>query len=292
MGTAALWKDAAPFELSPVRQVQAHELVVDQIRTAIMLGRFRQGETLPTERQLAAFLQASRTTVQEAVSILASEGILDVRRGRGGGLFVRAFTADEEAVRRTLSAHHDRMTEVFDFRLAVESFAAKYAAERRTKADLRELRQLLAAMDELRASMHGNDSSLTAQFVQADTRFHLRIAETARSPWLHRSVAMARVEMFRPVGAIFKHLEPAPTTCTSRSSTSSKSATQTKRPALCTSTSTAPGRSSTCGCVPVPPRVHPAARLAAGEGGPPAESCRLIRNPRYPSATTRRHSSR
>ena len=94
---------------------------------------------------------------------------------------MRAFTADEEAVRRTLSAHHDRMTEVFDFRLAVESFAAKYAAERRTKADLRELRQLLAAMDELRASMHGNDSSLTAQFVQADTRFHLRIAETARS---------------------------------------------------------------------------------------------------------------
>jgi len=127
MGTAAPWRDVAPFELSPVRQVQAHELVVDQIRTAIMLGRFRPGETLPTERQLAAFLQVSRTTVQEAVSILASEGILDVRRGRGGGLFVRAFTADEEAVRRTLSAHHDRMTEVFDFRLAVESFAAKYA---------------------------------------------------------------------------------------------------------------------------------------------------------------------
>ena len=63
MGTAALGKDAAPFELSPVRQVQAHELVVDQIRTAIMLGRFRPGETLPTERQLAAFLQTSRTTV-------------------------------------------------------------------------------------------------------------------------------------------------------------------------------------------------------------------------------------
>ena len=208
MGTAALWKDAAPFELSPVRQVQAHELVVDQIRTAIMLGRFRQGETLPTERQLAAFLQASRTTVQEAVSILASEDILDVRRGRGGGLFVRAFSADEEAVRQALSAHHDRMTEVFDFRLAVESFAAKYAAERWTKADLQELRWLLAAMDELTATMHGNDGSLTAQFVQADTRFHLRIAETARSPWLHRSVAMARVEMFRPVGAIFKRLEP------------------------------------------------------------------------------------
>ena len=63
MGTAAPWRDVAPFELSPVRQVQAHELVVDQIRTAIMLGRFRPGETLPTERQLAAFLQTSRTTV-------------------------------------------------------------------------------------------------------------------------------------------------------------------------------------------------------------------------------------
>ena len=63
-------------------------------------------------------------------------------------------------------------------------------------------------MDELKASMHGNDSSLTAQFIQVDTRFHLRIAESARSPWLYRSVTMARVEMFRPVGAIFKRLEP------------------------------------------------------------------------------------
>lgn len=208
MGTAALPKDAAPFELSPVRQVQAHELVVDQIRTAIMLGRFRPGETLPTERQLAEFLQVSRATVREAVSVLASEGILDVRRGRGGGLFVRAFTADEEAVRQALRAHHDRMTEVFDFRVAVESFAAKYAAERRTKADLQELRRLLAVMDELKASMHGDDSSVAAQFIRVDTRFHLRIAETARSPWLYRSVTMARVEMFRPVGAIFKRLEP------------------------------------------------------------------------------------
>lgn len=205
MGTAAQPKEAAPFELSPVRQVQAHELVVDQIRTAIMLGRFRPGETLPTERQLAEFLQVSRTTVREAVSVLANDGILDVRRGRGGGLFVRAFTADEEAVRQALRAHRDRMTEVFDFRLAVESFAAKYAAERRTKPDLHKLRRLLAVMDELQAS---NDNSLTAQFIQVDTRFHLCIAETARSPWLHRSVTMARVEMFRPVGAIFKRLEP------------------------------------------------------------------------------------
>lgn len=207
MATVPPPKNLAPFELAPVRQVQAHELVVDQIRTSIMLGRFRPGETLPPERQLAEFLQVSRTTVREAVSVLVGEGILEVRRGRGGGLFVRALTADEDAVRQVLHANRDRMQEVFDFRLAVESFAARYAAERRTRGDLQELRRLLAVMDEVVCTLHGDDSSLTAQFVRVDTRFHLRIAEAARSPWLYQAVTTARVEMFRPVGAIFKRLE-------------------------------------------------------------------------------------
>ena len=59
-GTAALWKDAAPFELSPVRQVQAHELVVDQIRAVIMLGRFCPGEMVDMWLRTGSFTSSPR----------------------------------------------------------------------------------------------------------------------------------------------------------------------------------------------------------------------------------------
>ncbi len=44
------------LELSRVRQIPAHELVVDQIRRALELGRFKPGDKLPTERDLSEML--------------------------------------------------------------------------------------------------------------------------------------------------------------------------------------------------------------------------------------------
>jgi GntR family transcriptional regulator, transcriptional repressor for pyruvate dehydrogenase complex len=200
--------DESLFALAPVRQIAAHELVLDQIRTAILLGRFQPGEALPPERQLAEFLGVSRMTVREAVAVLAGEGILDVRRGRGGGLFVKSLEVDERASRESLRKSRDRLREVFDFRVAVESSCARLAAERRTATDLRSLRQLHRAMLEVKSKLTDDDPEHTAEFQRLDTQFHLSIAKAAKSAWLANAVTMARVEMFRPVGHFFKHLEP------------------------------------------------------------------------------------
>ena len=45
-----------------IEQPPAHELVVDQIRRAIQLGRFLPGDKLPAERDLAGLLGVSRAT--------------------------------------------------------------------------------------------------------------------------------------------------------------------------------------------------------------------------------------
>lgn len=199
--------DESLFSLAPVRQIAAHELVLDQIRTAILLGRFKHGEALPPERQLAEFMGVSRMTVREAVAVLANEGILDVRRGRGGGLFVKIRPSDDEASRESLRKSRDRLREVFDFRSAVESFSARLAAERRTATDVRALRRLHVSMLDIRSRLTHDDPALTADFQRLDTEFHLSIAKAAKSPWLAEAVTMARVEMFRPVGHLFMHLE-------------------------------------------------------------------------------------
>ena len=79
---------ASAPRIEPVQLMLAHELVLEQLRTALALGRFRAGDTLPRERDLAEMLQCLRPPVREALAVLASEGVIEIRRGRGGGLFV------------------------------------------------------------------------------------------------------------------------------------------------------------------------------------------------------------
>jgi GntR family transcriptional repressor for pyruvate dehydrogenase complex len=52
--------------LSPVRQIPAHELVVDQMRRALELGQFRPGDRLPTERELRREMRRNKRAIRDA----------------------------------------------------------------------------------------------------------------------------------------------------------------------------------------------------------------------------------
>jgi DNA-binding GntR family transcriptional regulator len=71
-----------------VEQPRAHEFVAEQLRREIALGIIQPGSRLPSERDLAQLFGVSRITVQQAVNLLESEGLVWARRGRGGGTFV------------------------------------------------------------------------------------------------------------------------------------------------------------------------------------------------------------
>ncbi|MGE0219100.1 FadR/GntR family transcriptional regulator [Mycolicibacterium sp.] len=201
---------SAQIELSRVRQIPAHELVVDQIRRALELGRFKPGDKLPTERELSEMLDVSRTVVRSAMTILDREGLVSVRRGRGGGVTVLAPPHDEAAARRTLRDNRASLQNAFDYRVIVESGAARLAAERRRAADVTQLRKQLAAMDAhiARACTEENSPHLVTEWQSLDSAFHLKIAEACRNDLLFDSVATARRAMWLPVGAIFHHVEP------------------------------------------------------------------------------------
>lgn len=195
--------------MSPVRLQAAHELVLEQIRTAILLGRYRPGDSLPPERALAEFLNVSRTTVRGAISILAEEGLVEVKRGRGGGLFVRRINVSDSRMRALLEANRDRIREVFEFRQTVEGASAALAAQRRTPGDLKEIRKLYDAMEAMK-SPHGmlpTNPEDSAHFHSLDTEYHLAIARASHNPWFEQSVVLGRIEMFRPVGALFNSLD-------------------------------------------------------------------------------------
>jgi GntR family transcriptional repressor for pyruvate dehydrogenase complex len=141
------------------------------------------------------------------VAVLVAEELLQVKRGRGGGLFVRPAKSPS-VDRQNLAEQRAVLRAVFDFRVAVESSCAELAALRRNAADVRRLRKLHREMGELTASNASEPTpSGTARFLALDSDFHTAIATAARSPQLAEAMAQGRLNMFRPVGGIFNRLE-------------------------------------------------------------------------------------
>jgi GntR family transcriptional regulator len=67
--------------------------VIDQIRRQVVAGQLREGEQLPSVRDLASRLRVNPMTVSKAYSLLEMEGLLE--RRRGVGLFVAELATDE-----------------------------------------------------------------------------------------------------------------------------------------------------------------------------------------------------
>ncbi|MFB6556980.1 FadR/GntR family transcriptional regulator, partial [Streptomyces sp. NPDC056405] len=90
--------------LRPVRAGNGFEEALEQILQIVRLGLVPQGERLPAERELAERLQISRVTLREVLKVLQDEGLVESRRGRYGGTFVRVRTENpgEAELRRRI----------------------------------------------------------------------------------------------------------------------------------------------------------------------------------------------
>jgi GntR family transcriptional repressor for pyruvate dehydrogenase complex len=162
---------------APIVTRHVADEVVDRLVTAVALGLYVTGQQLPTERELAAMLGVSRTSVREALKQLTETGYLEVRRGRKGGYFVRANWGPASAghVRRQLVANWPMFEQIFDARTLIEPLIARTAASRRTAGDAAAMQAALQAYLEAR----DHDASR-----RADAALHAAIAEATRNPML------------------------------------------------------------------------------------------------------------
>lgn len=162
---------------APIVGRRIAEDVVDRLVTAVALGQYVTGQQLPTERDLAAMLGVSRTSIREALKELTDTGYLEVRRGRNGGYFVLANwgPTSAEHVRRQLVDHWSEFEHIFDARRLVEQLIARTAAERRTESDMVPIRAALQAY----LDAPDRDASR-----RADSALHHAIAEATHNPIL------------------------------------------------------------------------------------------------------------
>jgi GntR family transcriptional regulator, transcriptional repressor for pyruvate dehydrogenase complex len=157
---------------TPVHAATTFEETVERLGTAIRTGILAPGSQLPPERMLADELEISRSTLRQALTTLVQSGHLVSLRGAGGGTFVtdRPPLADTSAV-----PLGDEAWAVLEYRVAIETGATMLAGERADTVDLDRLDTLVERMREV------HEFEI---YRRADIRFHIGLAQAARSPRL------------------------------------------------------------------------------------------------------------
>jgi GntR family transcriptional repressor for pyruvate dehydrogenase complex len=153
--------------------------IVADVREALFERRYRPGEFLGTEKDLAARHGVSRIVARDALRTLEALGIVDISRGAGGGARITRgnpqLFAEALAVQLEL-ADIDR-EEIMAAQGAVEGLAAELAARHATPAQILSLKELV---DEAEALLDNLDA-----FTRSSLQFHLGVAEASHNRVLH-----------------------------------------------------------------------------------------------------------
>ncbi|MFC4948869.1 FadR/GntR family transcriptional regulator [Pseudonocardia sp. GCM10023141] len=139
----------AHLSLTPVVRGGLTDRVIDQLRQRIAGGIWPVGGRLPVEAELARELAVGRSTIREAVRVLAHSGLLEVRQG--DGTYVRSRREIDAALRRRV--HSADVLDAFRVRRALEIEIARSAATLPAAADVARLQELAAAHEEVAESV-------------------------------------------------------------------------------------------------------------------------------------------
>lgn len=149
------------------------EKVADEISAYIVDNNLEEGDQLPNEQVLSSSLNVGRSTIREAVKILVSRNVVEIKRGRG------TYVTDMPGVNSDplgLTFMKDRRKLVFDLletRYIIEPPLAALAAERATKEEIMQMESLVKDIEIL--------IQRQKNYAQKDVAFHALIVKSSKN---------------------------------------------------------------------------------------------------------------
>lgn len=143
--------------------------------------KLRPGEKLPNEVRLSQELGVSRATLREALRALATQGVLEVRRGRGTFVSKRVEEIEDFGF-SSLEQVRGQLRDLFELRSIFEPKAAGLACRRATERELADILSWGEAVD--RCIREGRDRT------EADREFHTAIVRATHNEFMMRLLPM------------------------------------------------------------------------------------------------------
>jgi GntR family transcriptional repressor for pyruvate dehydrogenase complex len=155
-----------PAEIIPMRLGQ---VVIERLSEAILDGRLKPGDPLPSEGQIAAACGISKQIAREAIRDLAAMGVIQIQQGK----VARVCSLNAEPLGRffrfAVRANKEGLGEAVEMRQLLEPPIARLAALRRSTDDIARLDAILARMQDAMLDVPA--------WIEADLDFHEAIAE-------------------------------------------------------------------------------------------------------------------
>jgi GntR family transcriptional regulator, transcriptional repressor for pyruvate dehydrogenase complex len=163
---------AVKSELSTIRKNRVHEEVARQLENLI-LKQLKPGDKLPAERELAAMLGVSRSSIRDAIRRLELVGLVEPRQG--SGTRVREISTETlvSPLANVIAQKRQMVNELLEFRQMLEPGMAARAAEHATRDDVAKMEEILDRQE--RKIRSGGLA------IEEDSEFHYRIATAARN---------------------------------------------------------------------------------------------------------------
>jgi GntR family transcriptional repressor for pyruvate dehydrogenase complex len=161
--------------LLPIKNRRFTDRILAQLKEYILSRQILPGERLPSEAEFAETFGVSRGTIREALHILEHDGIVRIKKGPGGGLFLSEGNLVQviDSIFFTMQWEKISFDTLMETRKSLEDRIARLAATRAEKEDMVVIEQILKRME-----APGLSHDL---FVQFDTDFHVALAKAAKN---------------------------------------------------------------------------------------------------------------
>jgi GntR family transcriptional regulator, transcriptional repressor for pyruvate dehydrogenase complex len=162
---------------NPIKNKRLFEIVGDQIRQAILTGNYNSGDRLASEKELCQSFQVGRPVIREALRTLENSGMLSIRPGAGGGIFIKKLNSDNLMNSLETIVQLDKVTiqQITEARFVIEKSVWALALERIQPEDIQRLEENIALARECLVNKIPEPRSLG---------FHIILAEASRNPLL------------------------------------------------------------------------------------------------------------
>jgi GntR family transcriptional regulator, transcriptional repressor for pyruvate dehydrogenase complex len=151
-------------------RVPIKQIITSQIEDAILSKKYLPGSKLPTENELCAQFNVSRTSVREALQTLSAHGLITVEKGKG--IFVNRINSESvtNPLAKYLKQHLDRhtVTDIVRARQMIEPLIAQNAALNHTDKDIESLENDILQMEKSTKGFN--------ELVELDMRFHYNLS--------------------------------------------------------------------------------------------------------------------
>lgn len=145
------------------------EQVADGIMNLIQETPYKAGDKLPTEKELCESTGAGRNTVREALKILASRNVIEIRQGAGTFVSEKQGIPDDPLGFSMVNDHVKLTKDLLQVRIMLEPQIAALAAQCAKEHEIKELEEIL---EEMEAAMKKRED-----YSELDTKFHTKIAQ-------------------------------------------------------------------------------------------------------------------